>query len=79
MTERDLEPEQPEDEGIEPETPPAMQIEAARVLANEARDRLHEEGFTDEQIRRWAETFVAEAGTGAVLADVFAWSDVQQD
>ena len=47
-------------------------------MANEARDRLHADGFTDAQIGRWAETFIAENSAGE--ADEFiAWIAAQEN
>jgi hypothetical protein len=43
-----------------------MQLEAARLLANDARDELRDRGFGDEQIDEWAKTYVAEHGSGDV-------------
>lgn len=42
----------------------AAHEEGARILADEASARLAASGFTDEQIRRWAEVFVATEGSG---------------
>jgi hypothetical protein len=59
-------PADPEKAGVQPETPDAMQLEAARLLANDARDELRDRGFGDEQIDEWAKTYVAEHGSGDV-------------
>ncbi len=40
--------------------------EGARILADEARDELQRRGFTDQQIREWAETYIAQEGSGSV-------------
>lgn len=67
MAEREPIPESPEEAGIEEEVPAELgQIEGARLLGNDARDRLHADGFTDAQIDEWAETYVAENGGGEV-------------
>jgi hypothetical protein len=72
-----LEPSRPEEEGVPDEQPDAMQVEPARLLANQARPSLHEQGFDDEQIRAWATTFTARFGSGDV--DRFlAWIDEEQ-
>lgn len=73
----DLEPARPEEEGVPDEQPDAMQLEAARLLANEARATLHEQGFDDEQILAWATTFTAEFGSGSV-AQFLAWIDEEE-
>ena len=60
------EPTSPEDVGVPEEVPELSQIEGARLLGNDARERLHADGFTDEQIDEWAETFIAEVSSGTV-------------
>jgi hypothetical protein len=65
-------PEMPEDAGIAEEVPELMQIEGARMLGNDARARLHADGFTDAQIDAWAETFIAEKSSGDV-DEFVAW------
>ena len=60
-------PETPAEAGIAEEIPAELgQIEGARMLGNDARDRLRADGFTDAQIDEWAETYVAENGGGEV-------------
>jgi hypothetical protein len=66
------EPAKPQDFGVEEELPELMQIEGARTLGNDARTRLHADGFDDEQIDAWAETYVAEEGGGTV-EDFVRW------
>lgn len=69
----DLEPREPHEAGVEEETPELAQIEAARLLANDARARLEAEGFSDEQIREWAETYVAKEGGTANVSEFVGW------
>jgi len=54
--------------------------EGARILADEARDRLRDRGFTDEQIREWAETYIPAEGSGSVdgLIECIARQEHQQ-
>jgi hypothetical protein len=60
-------PERPRDAGVPEEVPDSVtSIEGARTLANEARERLHRDGFTDDQIDQWAETFITEIDAGTV-------------
>jgi hypothetical protein len=66
------EPAAPEDVGIAEEIPELMQIEGARTLGNDARERLHADGFDDAQIDAWAETFIAEVSSGSV-DEFVAW------
>lgn len=73
----DLAPREPEQEGVVEEMPDQMQYEAARLLANHAKPQLHDQGFDDEQIRSWANTYVAEFGSGSV-DDFLAWIDAEQ-
>jgi hypothetical protein len=48
--------------GSRPGTPEpvAAEVESARLLANEARDELRAAGFSDEDIRKLADEFVAD-------------------
>jgi len=74
----DVTPERPRDAGVPEEIPAELgAIEGARILGNEARDRLHQDGFSDQQIDQWAETFIAEVGSGTV-DDFIAWIANQQ-
>lgn len=67
-----MEAKGPEEMGVEERTPDFTRLEGAQVLADQARESLRREGFTDEEIRKWAETFVAERGSGE-LADFLEW------
>jgi len=71
-------PERPYEAGV-PETEPAElgQEESAQLLANDARSRLHADGFTDEEIAAWAATFVADVGVGSV-DEFVAWIAQQE-
>ena len=60
------EPMSPADVGVPEEVPELSQIEGARLLGNDARERLHADGFDDAQIDEWAETFIAEVSSGTV-------------
>ncbi len=66
------EPANPGEVGVTEQVPELMQIEGARTLGNDARARLHADGFDDAQIDAWAETFIAEVGSGTVEQFV-AW------
>ena len=69
----DLTPERPRDAGVPEEVPEELSaIEGARTLANEARERLRADGFTDDQIDQWAESFITEVSSGSV-DDLIAW------
>jgi hypothetical protein len=71
-------PEQPEDANVAEEEPAELgQHEAVNLLANDARERLHADGFTDSQIRRWAETFITENSAGEA-DDFIAWIAAQE-
>jgi hypothetical protein len=59
-------PELPEDEGLtEPELP-EVDVEGARLLANEARAELHGRGFTDMQIEAWVRVYFEQGHEGSV-------------
>ena len=61
-----VDPEAPEAEGLtEPELP-AVDIEGARLLANEARERLHADGFDDDQIEAWVRVYFEQGHEGSV-------------
>jgi hypothetical protein len=71
-------PERPRDAGVPEEEPAELgQQEGANLLANDARERLHADGFTDTQILKWAETYIAENSSGEVDAFV-AWIAAQE-
>ena len=73
-----LTPERPLDAGVPEEVPEALSaIEGAHILANEARERLRGEGFTDDEIDKWAETFITEVGAGDV-DQLVAWIGRQE-
>lgn len=76
MTE--LEPQKPQEAGVDPSTPALTQIEGARLLATHARPRLQAEDFTDRQIDEWADAFVREVGAGDVDGFI-KWVADQQD
>jgi hypothetical protein len=67
-----MEAKGPEEVGVDERTPDFSRIEGAQILADQARESLRREGFTDEEIRKWAETFVAERGSGE-LVDFLDW------
>jgi len=62
----ELTPEEPHEAGVPEKVADQSHEEGARILADEARDQLTARGFTDEQIREWAETYIAEEGSGSV-------------
>jgi hypothetical protein len=72
-------PESPTEAGVPEEEPAELgQQESANLLANDARERLRADGFTDSQIIRWAETFIAENSAGS--ADEFvAWITAEEN
>lgn len=68
----DLEPEEPREAGVSEAEPDVSHVEAARLLADQARGRLGAQGFDREQIRTWAEAYARERGSGDV-DDFVAW------
>lgn len=62
----EVEPILPREAGVDEQPPDAMQVEGAQLLGAHARPRLKEQGFTDDQIDRWADAFVREEGAGDV-------------
>lgn len=73
----DIEPEHPEEAGVAKKTPELAQIEAGSILAADAKPRLAGRGFSDDQIERWAQTYVAEVGSGDVDA-FLEWIEERQ-
>lgn len=66
-------PEDPHETGVAEQVPDdSTAIEAARVLANDAKARLEQAGFEDEQLRKWAETYITRHGSGDVEGFI-AW------
>ena len=61
-----LTPEEPHEAGVPEKLADQSHEEGARILADEAREQLADRGFTDQQIREWAETYIAEEGSGSV-------------
>ncbi len=63
----DLDPERPAEEGIDTAYPDADQQEGVHMLANQAKDELKGEGFSEEQIFEWATAYVEQVGAGTVV------------
>jgi hypothetical protein len=55
------------------ETPDEARAESAQILANEARERLQSRGFSDTQIREWADGYVTEEGSTADVEEFIDW------
>jgi hypothetical protein len=71
-------PERPRDAGVAETEPEELgQHEGASLLANEARARLKADGFTEAEIESWAETFIADEGSGTV-EEFVAWIAEQE-
>lgn len=62
----EVEPQKPQEAGVDDRPPELAQIEGARLLATDAKPRLRAEGFSDRQIEEWADAFVREVGAGDV-------------
>lgn len=74
---KDLKPEHPQDAGVESRLPDFSHIEGAELLANEARDLLRSQGFTDQEIEEWAHTYIADEHSGDVASFV-QWISQQE-
>jgi hypothetical protein len=70
-------PEDPRDAGVAEGDPDSAHAEAARMLAAQARETLRARGFTDEQIREWADAYEREEGSGDVDSFV-AWIEERE-
>ena len=79
MTDREQVPGPLADEKSSDQSPPgerqpeAAEVESARMLANQARDRLHEAGLEDQTIERLADRYIAE-DRGEDLDAFIAWA-----
>jgi hypothetical protein len=58
--------------------PEAAEVESAKVLANQARETLHDAGLEDRQIRRLADEFIA-LDRGEDLGDFIQWARANAD
>lgn len=67
-----LVPAYPHDVGVPDTLPDVSRLEGAHLLANEARELLRADRFTDDQIDLWAETYLATHHT-ATLHDFLTW------
>jgi hypothetical protein len=74
----DVVPERPRDAGVPEEEPRLVEVEPARLLANDARDRLQADGFDDTEIDAWAKTFVADVSQSGDLDEFVAWIATQE-
>ncbi|MDP8955973.1 MAG: hypothetical protein M3N24_03320 [Actinomycetota bacterium] len=54
--------------------PEAAEVESARLLANQARDRLRSRGLNDEQIQRLADEYIA-LDRGEDLDEFVRWAE----
>ena len=72
-----LEPEYPDEAGVETPSVPIERVEPERMLENEVRARLESDGFSDDQILRWVEAFFASHDEGEA-EDVVAWIREQE-
>lgn len=67
-----LVPELPREVGVEHLELDITDVEGARLLANEARPVLAAEGFTNDEIREWAEAYFVQHHEGDV-GELIAW------
>jgi hypothetical protein len=75
--ERPLIPEDPRDAGLPPVDVTIEEVEPARLLANESREELRREGFTDDEIDDWVREFIARYGAGET-DDLVEWIRLQE-
>ena len=72
-----LEPEAPREAGVPAPEPRTEDVEPARLVENDVRERLCNEGFTDEQILKWVEAFF-DSHTEGSADQVIDWIRQQQ-
>lgn len=77
MADEHVRPQAPEAAGLPPAEPAPSRVEGSRVLADSARERLGDRGFTHDQVVAWAEAFLVHEEAGDVDAFV-AWVEEQQ-
>ena len=65
-------PERPRDAGVKERLPGRALIEGAHVLAGQASAYLRRLGFDDDVILMWADTYLAEFGSGDI-DEFLAW------
>ena len=73
----ELEPESPREAGVVEQEPRVEDVEPARLLENEVRDRLRAEGFDERQTLKWVEAYFA-SHTEGDADDAIAWIREQQ-
>ena len=66
-------PAEPRDVGVPERQLGTEQVEPARLLANDARDRLTAAGFSDEEVMGWARAYVAEVGEATTVEGLVAF------
>ena len=67
-----VEPEFPDEAGVDVPPVTIEKVETERLLENEVRARLEADGFTDDQILRWLEAYFADHDEGEP-DEVVAW------
>ncbi len=72
-----LVPLDPADLGLEPVEVDISDVEPMHEVANEARDDLRKQGFSDDEIDDWARQFVAARGPGDEI-DFITWVRTQE-
>jgi hypothetical protein len=72
-----LVPRLPEEFGVVVRELSILDVEGARLLANDARPQLCAAGFSDEAIQAWVDAFFAERHEGSVR-ELLAWIAQQQ-
>lgn len=67
-----LRPAEPHDVGVEERAVDSAHAEAAHLVADQAGRLLRDHGFTDTEIREWADVYVQDEGSGD-LGGFLAW------
>jgi hypothetical protein len=74
---RALFPAEPNEVGVAESEPDSAHVEAARMLADEAEEELVARGFTNDEIRHWAEAYCREQRSGD-LETFLDWVDLRE-
>ena len=77
MSPDDLEPEAPREAGVPEPEPRVEDVEPARLVENDVRDRLQREGFSEEQILKWVEAYFDSHSEGSA-DEVIEWIKRQE-
>jgi hypothetical protein len=77
METENLEPKPPREAGVPEPEPGIKDVEPVRLVENDVRERLCDEGFTEEQILKWVEAYFDSHSEGSA-DEVIEWIKRQE-